>query len=90
MGFSGNVNSGMTHAVMKHLWLLLVLLLLLEGQAVLIIARMFVQSPTAAGKNPYVGIIGNVIASQGLILPTLQIISRSIDQLGMMFTEYVW
>ena len=32
----------------------------------------------------------NVIASQGLILLTLQIINRSIDQLEMMFTEYIW
>ena len=32
---------------------------------------------------------GNVMASQGLILPMLQIINRSIDQLEMMFVEYV-
>ena len=71
---------------MKHLWLLLVLLLLLllllEGEAVLIIARKLVKSPTAAWENPLHGIIGNIIVPRGIILSTLQIINRSIDQTG--------
>ena len=86
----------MTHAVMKDLWLLLVLLLLLllllllEGQSVLVNARKLLQSPTAAREIPHVGIIGNVIVPRGIILSTLQIINRSIDQLEEMFAEYVW
>ena len=31
-----------------------------------------------------------VCVPRGIILSTLQIINRSIDQLEMMFTEYVW
>ena len=46
--------------------------------------------PDCCLENPLRVIIGNVIASQGLILPTLQIINRSIDQLAMMFAEYIW
>ena len=46
--------------------------------------------PGCCLENPVRVIIGNVIASQGLILSTLQIINRSIDQLEMRFTEYVW
>ena len=58
------------------------------GQAVLIIARKMLQSPTTVGK-PLRGIIGNVIVHRGIILSTLQLlIDRSI-KLEMMFTEYV-
>ena len=32
----------------------------------------------------------NVIVPRGIILSTLQIINRSIDQLEMMFGEYIW
>ena len=48
----------------------------------LIIARKLLQSPTAAWENPLRGIIGHVIVPRGIILLTLQIINRSIDQIG--------
>ena len=51
------------------------------------------NSAAAAGsawENPLRVIIENVIVSQGLILPMLQIINRSIYQLEMMFGKYIY
>ena len=98
MEFKKNLNPCMTHAEMKLLRLLLVLLLLLllllllEAEAALIIARKLLQSPTAAaaGKNPLRWDYWKCNCASRNNAVDVAIIDRSMDQTGMLFTEYVW
>ena len=63
---------------------IMLLLLLLEGEAILIIARKLLQSPTAAaaGENPLSGDywICNCVSRNNSV--NVAIINRSIDQTG--------